>query len=325
MANDAAASAIDDDAPAPGQILRAAREHAGLSQEDIAGKLKLAPRQVAAIELGDWSSLPERTFTRGFMRNYARMVGVDPESLGLDHAPSQPQAASQLKPTPIAIGEITREADHNGPSIARWLVPGLLIAALAAGIAFFQGGAWFGWDVSKFFAASSAPPSLKAAVAAKAEAAAETKAAATGSSGAMMGSTPAANPPALLAVPEAAAPLLPLLPASVATPPAAAALGAVPALIPDTVPIAAAALPAALAAGEKRITVQFKGKSWTEVRSKGEVIFSETAVPGLREFSGKPPLSFIVGNASNVVVTIDGKQFDMSELTRNDVARFRVE
>jgi hypothetical protein len=48
-------------------------------------------------------------------------------------------------------------------------------------------------------------------------------------------------------------------------------------------------------------------------------------MPGVREFSGSPPLSFTVGNASNVVVTIDGKPFDMTELTRNDVARFRVE
>ena len=77
--------------------------------------------------------------------------------------------------------------------------------------------------------------------------------------------------------------------------------------------------------GEKRITLTFKGKSWTEVRSKGEVIFSETAQPGSREFNGAVPLSFTVGNASNVTVSVDGKPFDMSELTRNDVARFRIE
>jgi cytoskeleton protein RodZ len=92
---------------------------------------------------------------------------------------------------------------------------------------------------------------------------------------------------------------------------------------PDTSSIAVP--PAAMVAGDKRISLTFKGKSWTEVRSKGDVIFSETALPGVREFTGSPPLSFTVGNASNVVVTIDGKPFDMTELTRNDVARFRVE
>ena len=85
----------------------------------------------------------------------------------------------------------------------------------------------------------------------------------------------------------------------------------------------AATLP--IAANDKRIAITFKGKSWTEVRSKGEVIFSETATPGVREFNGAVPLSFTVGNASNVIVTIDGKSFDMTDLTRNDVARFRIE
>lgn len=325
-----------EDAPPPGQILRLAREAASLSQDDIAAKLKLAPRQVAAIESGDWSALPERTFTRGFMRNYARMVGVDPESLGLDQSPSQPQAASQLKPTPAAIGEITREVDHNGSGVARWLVPGLLVAALAAGIAFYQGGTWFGWDVTKLFATTASPPTIKSAVAAKAETAAEPATAKSSplasSSGAVIGPSAAAVAPTpAVAAPSVAADAVPgsLSPSLVTTPPAP---GAVPAVIPDTAAAPTAALPATLAsasaplaAGEKRISVLFKGKSWTEVRSKGDVIFSETAVPGLREFSGKPPLSFIVGNASNVVVTIDGKPFDMADLTRNDVARFRVE
>ena len=77
--------------------------------------------------------------------------------------------------------------------------------------------------------------------------------------------------------------------------------------------------------GEKRITLTFKAKSWTEVR-KGEVIFSETADPGTREFNGALPLSFTVGNASNVAVAVDGKPFDPE---RNHAqrrrARFRIE
>ena len=61
------------------------------------------------------------------------------------------------------------------------------------------------------------------------------------------------------------------------------------------------------------------------MRSKGDVIYSEASLPGTKEFNGKPPLSFIVGNASNVSVSIDGKPYDMSSITRNDVARFRIE
>lgn len=296
-------------AATPGETLRVARQLAGLSQEDIANKLKLSPRQIAAIETGDWSALPERTFTRGFMRNYARLVGVDPDSLGLDQAPSQPNAANQLKPTPAAIGEIVHEADRNGFSAARWVVPTLLIAALTAGVLYFQGQRWFGWDPSKLLSTSTTP-SLKSAVAAKAESAEKSDAAAVPPSPAAASSGAVISPAVPPTAPDVAA--LPIT--DTAAPAAAPTLlqaPASPALVP--------------AAGEKRISLTFKGKSWTEVRSKGDVIFSETATPGTREFNGALPLSFTVGNASNVVVTIDGKPFDMTELTRNDVARFRVE
>ncbi|MBC7711460.1 MAG: helix-turn-helix domain-containing protein [Rhizobacter sp.] len=292
----------------PGESLRQGRERAGFTQEDIAGKLKLAPRQIAAIETGDWGALPERTFTRGFMRNYARLVGIDPDSLGLDQ--SQTNAANQLKPTPEAIGEIAREKDRNGFSPARWFVPLLLISALAVGVLYFQGGRWFGWDSSKILAASAAKS--KEASAVSAGAAPAVSAAVAGAAT----DAPAASSGAVIApanAPIAAPPLDIKGVANIAT----------TALIPVPPSLVAATLPPA--PGDKRIAITFKGKSWTEVRSKGDVIFSETAAPGVREFTGSPPLSFTVGNAGNVTVSIDGKPFDMAELTRNDVARFRVE
>jgi cytoskeleton protein RodZ len=39
----------------------------------VAQQLKLAPRQVRALEEENFGMLPGRTFTRGFMRNYARL------------------------------------------------------------------------------------------------------------------------------------------------------------------------------------------------------------------------------------------------------------
>ena len=300
----------------PGESLREGRERAGLTQEDIAGKLKLSLRQIAAIETGDWSALPERTFTRGFMRNYARLVGIDPDSLGLDQSQSQPNAANQLKPTPEAIGEIAREADRNGFSAARWVVPALLIAALAAGVLYFQGDRWFGWDTSKILSTSA--PSLKSAVAIKADLAVE-KAAAP-----VVATTTAAAPATDASATSSGAVIAPANAPAVSEPAPAVIPGNTTATLAPVPPtVVAATLP--LAAGDKRIAITFKGKSWTEVRSKGDVIFSETAAPGVREFVGSPPLSFTVGNASNVTVSIDGKVFDMAELTRNDVARFRVE
>jgi cytoskeleton protein RodZ len=53
---------------------------------EVAQSLKLAPRQVAAIESEDWGALPGNTMIRGFVRNYARVLNLDADALmrGLD-------------------------------------------------------------------------------------------------------------------------------------------------------------------------------------------------------------------------------------------------
>jgi len=83
MVRDAAPE--DKPMPAPGQAvtaqvgarLRAGREAMGLDVADMARQLRLGPRQVEAIESGDLSGLPGKTFVRGFVRNYARAVNLE--------------------------------------------------------------------------------------------------------------------------------------------------------------------------------------------------------------------------------------------------------
>jgi cytoskeleton protein RodZ len=64
-----------------GQLLREAREAQGITLEEIAGRLRLMHRQVEAMETDDFESLGQPVFARGFVRNYARLLGLDPESL----------------------------------------------------------------------------------------------------------------------------------------------------------------------------------------------------------------------------------------------------
>lgn len=58
----------------PGQRLKQARERAGLSISEIAGQLHLGEDLVVAMENNDHSKLPGPVFTKGYMRNYARLV-----------------------------------------------------------------------------------------------------------------------------------------------------------------------------------------------------------------------------------------------------------
>ena len=64
-----------------GQELAAAREARGLAVADVAQQLKFAPRQLEALEQEQFEALPGHTFTRGMVRNYARLLKLDPEPL----------------------------------------------------------------------------------------------------------------------------------------------------------------------------------------------------------------------------------------------------
>jgi cytoskeleton protein RodZ len=65
----------------PGQQLADARQKAGLSVESVAENLHIAPLVVERLERDDYQSLPPATFVRGYLRNYARLLGLDAEKI----------------------------------------------------------------------------------------------------------------------------------------------------------------------------------------------------------------------------------------------------
>lgn len=60
----------------PGRRLQAAREKLGWSESDVAKKLHMSVSFVRAIEADDYERLPEATFIKGYMRNYARLLEI---------------------------------------------------------------------------------------------------------------------------------------------------------------------------------------------------------------------------------------------------------
>lgn len=60
-----------------GDTLRRTREAQGLSISEVANALKLNARQIEALESGRFAQLPGLAFTRGFLRNYARLLKID--------------------------------------------------------------------------------------------------------------------------------------------------------------------------------------------------------------------------------------------------------
>src|SRR5437763_1973431 len=57
--------------------LRAGRAHRGMSLEHVAKVTKIQPRILERLEAGQLEGLPAEVFVRGFVRSFARCVGLD--------------------------------------------------------------------------------------------------------------------------------------------------------------------------------------------------------------------------------------------------------
>ena len=65
----------------PGAALRAAREEKGISIEDIAAHLHINTQVIVDIEADDFANSAALIYTRGYLRAYARQVGLAPTEI----------------------------------------------------------------------------------------------------------------------------------------------------------------------------------------------------------------------------------------------------
>jgi cytoskeleton protein RodZ len=79
--------------------------------------------------------------------------------------------------------------------------------------------------------------------------------------------------------------------------------------------------------GERTLKFRFRGESWVEVRdAQGRIVLSRLNAAGSEaEVAGRPPLTVVVGNAPEVQVLSDDRNFPLEPHTKVAVARFTVE
>ena len=276
--------------PAPvGEQLKLAREARGLAVAEIAQTLKLGARQVLALENGEWQSLPGATFIRGFVRNYARLVQIDPAPLmtqldGLLQKPADTLAIPETKPAHMMYSSA-----GGGRRDRLVVVMGVILLAVAALVYFLLPNNLSAWRDST--------QSLLDSLARHDEAVPATTA-------------PAAEP----VFPPGATPQQIMNPQAVT--PTDQSAGAAR---PDQV--------AADAGNVPQMRFVFEKESWLEVRDRNDfVVFSKRASAGTEHtLSGEGPLSVVVGNAPGVKVFWRGQIVDLAPHTRGDVARFVLE
>lgn len=123
-----------------GTALREAREARGETVGDVAHALKLHARQIEAIEQERFDLLPGKAFVRGFVRNYARHVGLDPEQLAARLPDASPAAhgvqSMELTPPHNARGTLPSGGESVRQS-PRGVFVLLLVAVAVLGVAWY--------------------------------------------------------------------------------------------------------------------------------------------------------------------------------------------
>ena len=127
----------------PGRTLRDARAARGPSLEDVANVTRIPRSSLECLENGDYDRLPAPVFIRGFMRAYARTVGLDGASVvrlydlnqGREETEEAPEAVAGRARTVSPIRTTQRGGGthllRGGYALLGAVVIGLVVAAWA--------------------------------------------------------------------------------------------------------------------------------------------------------------------------------------------------
>lgn len=286
----------------PGQRLSEARQAKNLTVAKVAQQMHLDPRLVVALEDNDYDHLPEPIYVTGYLRNYARLLGLPEEQIvGAYH---------QLdRPAPPILSELTRNAPRRS-SFNQAMIQWGAVAVVGIGLVVF------GWQMNGKQApraesdrvphitpgpeATSRPAAPAAQLAAAVPGVSSTgkdRVAAgpdTGQKNSDAKPVPAVTPP-------------------VEKSPAAAA--------ENTNTSLAAMNPAAT------VALHFLDDSWVEMTdATGERVFYDLGEAGeTHTVQGTPPFKVLLGYSPGVSIEYNGVPFDQSRFTnRNNVARFTL-
>lgn len=114
-----------------GEQLRAAREGQGITLEDVAARTRIPTRHLQSLEDSEWDKLPAPTYTIGFAKSYAGVVGLDRVEIG--DALRTEMGGGALAARPEA--QVFEPADP-ARMMPRWLVLLALLALVAVAAAF---------------------------------------------------------------------------------------------------------------------------------------------------------------------------------------------
>lgn len=311
----------------PGERLKAERCRQQLDEREVANRLHLSVTYLRAIEADDYDSLPEATFVKGYMRNYARLLGLPGEELA--------QAFMAL--------ERHREPEITAPQLVdpvagrggRWILPIVAVLVVLAIL---------GWWLSASDEAAApgvvdqvqqATPSADAklndakpndakpndAVAALQTAASSSDASAMAPQAAPAVSTDAATEHAAVGPVDESA--VENVAGGGMTNAATGSAGDAP----DSDSTVAASKADTAVTGPAKLQLSFSANCWTRVTdATGKVLFAGGRQAGdSLNVSGKPPFQLVLGNAAGVSgLSVDGQAVTLADTGRGEVVHMQA-
>lgn len=297
---------------AVGNRLAAARQQQKLEPAAVASRLHLTVDVVSAIESGNLTALPAMTFVRGYIKSYARLLGMDEQQV-LALLPS----TESYRPAPLkAVG--MHRARRRRP-VGKWLVWVLGVAALAVVVV-------YGVPVLERLLTRSAQPvdnnalplplgeqplELEPLVSEDAAQTIEDEPAVVPESEYQTGTEPAVEQG---------------LAEQAATGLAEVEESGVEERVSPAMQEPAAETVIADTSGPAMITLRFSDDSWVEMESHGRKLVVGTQPAGSeRSVRAEPPVQVLLGNAPGVELEYRGKPVDLKPYQRGKVARLILE
>ena len=111
----------------PGTQLASIRQQKGYSVEYVANKLHLRSQVIELIERGDFHLLPQPVFIKGYLRAYAKLLGVSPDPFLLVFNAQY----TEEKKTERALWQSKRES-HKAEHFIRWFTLAFAIGVIVA-------------------------------------------------------------------------------------------------------------------------------------------------------------------------------------------------
>lgn len=292
------------DSASAGNLLRQAREAAGLHIGALAVSLKVPVRKLEALEADQFDSLPDMVFVRALASSVCRTLRMDPApilaKLPTTRGTPSPHAHSMLNAPLRSAGYAATGVSRAAP-VSRPIV--LAVGALLLGALVL-----FAWPylqtlkLGQLFATNSESPVTST------------------TQGELLARTPTQ-------VTETVQPALPtgaIEPTGAKLPttlPAAAVIGT-----PTASPTTALVGTPALSAASGLVVFTVKIDTWVEVTDARGAISLRRLIPAGETVaaSGNLPLAVTVGRANTTRVTVRGQPFDLAPVSRDNVARFQV-